>query len=154
MFKQTMMIRLFGLMKIPLIFYVRPSVIELSEKRVEIKIPLNRRTKNHLNGMYFGTQAIGADLASGALAMELIEQSKTRISLIFKDFKADFLKRAEGDVHFICEDGAKIKEMIDVAKQSDERVSFPLHVRATVPKLSGDEPVSEFVLTMSLKRKT
>ena len=142
----------FGLMRIPLIFFCRPKVVSISDTKLEVKIKLNRRTKNHLNSMYFGVLSVGADVTGGFLAMKLIRNNQSRISLIFKDFHADFLKRAEGDVHFICEDGLAIKNLVEVAEQTGERQNLPLHITATVPSISN-ESVAEFILTLSLKKK-
>ena len=143
---------LFGLTRIPLIFYCRPKVVSISNARLEVKIKFNRRTKNHLNSMYFGVLSVGADVTGGFLAMKFIQESQSRISLIFKDFHADFLKRAEGDVHFICEDGAEIKDLINVAEETGERQNLPLKITATVPSISN-EPVAKFILTLSIKKK-
>ena len=111
--KTNRLIRLFGFTKVPMIWYCRPKVIEHTDEKIEIKIPLRRRTKNHLGSMYFGVLAVGADITGGFLAMDPIQESGRKIALIFKDFKADFLKRPEGDVHFMCNDGAAIKELVD-----------------------------------------
>ena len=100
-YQNTIFVRLFGFMKVPLIFWVDPSVVKMDDHECIIKIPLNRRTKNHLNSMYFGVLCTGADIAGGLVAMNEITASKKKVALSFKDFKADFLKRAEGDVHFI-----------------------------------------------------
>ncbi|NHZ86048.1 MAG: DUF4442 domain-containing protein [Planctomycetia bacterium] len=152
--KATWFIRYFGLSKVPLIFYCRPSVIKLTEETTIIKIPFKRRNKNHLKSMYFGALAVGTDIAGGVLAMKLIRESKRNISLVFKDFKADFLQRPEGDTHFTCNDGQAIKDLIDEARETGERVNMPLNIIATVPKISGNEPVAKFVLTLSLKDKS
>ncbi len=48
----TLLLRYFGFFKIPLLFFVKPSVVELSDKRVVVRIPLRRRTRNHLRSMY------------------------------------------------------------------------------------------------------
>jgi hypothetical protein len=152
--KATWFIRNFGLTKVPLIFYCRPSVVELTEETTIIKIPYKRRNKNHLKSIYFGVLAVGADIAGGVLAMDLIRKSGRRISLIFKDFKADFLKRPEGDTHFTCNDGVAISKLIEEAIKTGERVNMPLKITATVPKIFGSEPVAEFILTLSLKDKT
>jgi hypothetical protein len=152
--KATWFIRYFGLMKVPLIFYCRPSVIELNDVTTTIKIPFKRRNRNHLRSMYFGVLAVGADVAGGVLAMDLIRESGRKISLVFKDFRADFLKRPEGDTHFKCNDGLAIKGLIQKAIRTGERVNMPLKITATVPKIFGNEPVAEFVLTLSLKDKT
>ena len=151
--KTTWQMLLFGLTRIPLIFYCRPKVVSISDTRLEVKIKLSRRTKNHLNSMYFGVLSVGADVTGGFLAMKFIQASKSHISLIFKDFHADFLRRAEGDVHFICEDGSAIQNLIEVAEETGKRQNFPLHIIAKVPSISP-EPVAKFILTLSIKKKT
>lgn len=102
---ETTRLRLWALTKIPLLFFLRPSVVEASALRTVIRIPLSRRSRNHLGSMYFGALCAGADLAGALTAMRRIDASGRRISLIFKDVKAQFFKRAEGDVFFTCEDG-------------------------------------------------
>ena len=147
------LIRLFGLTKVPMIWYCRPKVIEHTDEKIEIKIPLKRRAKNHLGSMYFGVLAVGADITGGFLAMDPIQESGRKIALIFKDFKADFLKRPEGDVHFICNDGLAIKELVDTVANSTERHNYKLNIEAVVPSISF-EVVAKFELTLSLKDKT
>ena len=149
----TLQIRGLGLTKIPLIFFVAPSVVEATDERCEIVIPLSWRTRNHLKCMYFGALAVGADVAGGLIAWRLIESTGNQLNLIFQDFHAEFLKRAEGDVHFACEDGVAIREMVDRALATGERVNHPVVVLARVPSRTGDEPVARFTLTLSLKRK-
>lgn len=149
----TLYLRYFGLRKIPLLFFVRPTVIVLELERAVFKIPLQRRTKNHLGSMYFAVLAAGADLACGFLAMAAIRAAKEPVSLIFKSVQAEFLKRAEGDVYFSCEEGILIRDLVQKAIETGERVELAVPVIATVPKKFGDEPVARFVLTLSLKKK-
>ncbi len=151
--KTTRLIQLFGITKVPMIWYCRPKVIEHTDEKIEIKIPLKRKTKNHLGSMYFGVLAVGADITGGFLAMEPIQESGRKINLIFKDFKADFLKRPEGDVHFTCNDGLAVKELVDRVSKSSDRHNFKLSIEATVPSISS-EVVAKFELTLSLKDKT
>ena len=150
--RESFSLRLFGLTKIPLLFYVGVSVVEISPKRMVVRIPLRRRTRNHLGSMYFGALCIGADVAPGASAMYLIRQQPTRISMVFKDFQAEFIKRAEGDVHFTCNQGKDIADLVAQAAASGERVERQVEVIASVPSLSN-EPVARFKLTLSLKRR-
>src|SRR5512143_1697870 len=117
--RATLALRLFGLTRIPLLFYVGVSVVEVSPERMVVRIPLRRRTRNHLGSMYFGALCVGADCAAGALAMYLIRQQPERVSLVFKDFSAEFLKRAEGDVEFCCSQGEEIADLVDQAAASD-----------------------------------
>lgn len=150
--RETILLRLFGLTKIPLLFYVGVSIVELTPERMVVRIPLRRRTRNHLGSMYFGALCIGADVAPGAYAIYLIRKQRVPIAMVFKDFQAEFLKRAEGDVHFTCEQGKEIAELVAQAAASNERVERQLDVIATVPS-SSDEPVARFKLTISLKQR-
>lgn len=149
--RDTAFVRFFGLTKVPLIFWVSPSVVTLNDELCEIKIPLNRRTKNHLNSMYFGVLCTGADIAGGFVAMNEIINSKRKISLAFKEFHADFSKRAEGDVHFRCTQVPEIKKFVNDVIKSGERMHMPLEIRAYVPSIDPAEEVARFSLTLSLK---
>lgn len=152
LFKETMFLRVFGFLKVPLIALVRPSIVEMDEEKVIIKIPLNFFSRNHLKSMYFGTLAIGADCAGGYLAVRKIMKDRLPLTFVFKDFQAEFLKRPDGDVHFTCRDGAVIDATMKKAMASGERENAPLLIEATVPSISA-EVVARFHLTLSLKKK-
>ena len=147
----TMYIRFFGFFKVPRIFYCRPKVVDISNESVTVKIALKRRTKNHVGSMYLGALSVGADITSAMLALELIKESKKKIIPIFKDFHADYLKRAEGDVHFVCNEGGLIREMLNEVIEKNIRVNKKIIVNAYVPDKLGNEVVAKFSLTLSLK---
>ena len=152
-FKQTFGMRLFGWLKIPLLASVKPSVIELSETRCVVRLPLRRWTRNHLGSMYFGALASGADCAGGLLAMDQIKRSGRKVSLVFKAFQATFLKRPEADVYFICEEGEAIRDQVRRTLASEDRITEPMHIQAAVKAADGTfEAVAEFTLELSLKR--
>ncbi len=153
-YQDTLFVRLFGLMKVPMIYWVSPSIILMNDEKCIVKIPLNRRTKNHLNSMYFGVLCTGADIAGGYVAMNEISLSKKKVALSFKDFKADFLKRAEGDVHFIVTQIPQIKKFVAEVIESGERMNFPVEISAVVPSINPNEEVAKFTLTLSLKVKS
>ena len=102
--------------------------------------------------MYFGVLATGADLAGGLVAMKEITDSKQKVALSFKDFHAEFLKRAEGDVHFVCTQIPELKKFVAEVIASGERMNFPVNIVAIVPS-EGLAPVAKFILTLSLKLK-
>ena len=139
--------------KIPLIGFCSPRVLEADGEKTVLKVPLNWRTKNHLGAMYFGALAIGAELCIAMLAVKKIQESGQRIDFLFKDFKADFLKRAEGDVHFICEQAQIVIEQIESSKHSEERINRTMTAYAIVPSVSMTEKVATFELTLSVKRR-
>ena len=110
--KINLYLRLVSFWKIPLLFYCRPKIIFLDDKTIKVKIKFRRKVKNHLGSMYLGALTIGADITAGYFAFHFFRLHKKKISLIFKDFHADFYKRAMGDVQFTCDMGNDIKEMI------------------------------------------
>ncbi len=142
-----------GVFKIPLIFFCRPKVVEITDKKCVIKIPFRRNVKNHVKSMYIGALTVGADLVGGLLAMRHIETSGKNIILIFKDMHADYLKLVQGDAYFTSNDGDKVKEAVRLAAETGERQNIPVEIIVTVPSQLGDEPVAKYTLTLSIKDK-
>ncbi len=147
------MLWLFGFFKIPLIGFINPKLVELTDKRMVVRVPLRRKTKNHLGSMYFGALSIGADLAGAFQAFHIADNRKSKISLAFKDFKADFLRRPESDVFFISEAGQQIEAMVDETIQTKERVTQGIRVDAVINYPENPEVVAEFTLGLSVKDK-
>jgi hypothetical protein len=152
-FKDNLFLSLYAWTKIPLIGFCAPRVIEATNERTVLKIKLGFRTKNHLGAMYFGALAIGSELCIAMLAVKKIQESGERIDFLFKDYKAEFLKRAEGDVHFICEEAQTVVDQINEAKTSTERINRTMKAYAIVPSVSLTEKVATFELTLSVKRR-
>ena len=153
--RKTLALRLMAWLRIPLLASVRPTFVELDERHCVVRVPLRRWTRNHLGSMYFGALAIGSDCAGGILAVERIRARKAKVSLVFKSFRGAFLKRPEGDVYFICEEGDRIGALMDLALATGERQTGPVQVRAAVRTDDGAyETVAEFILELSLKPST
>ncbi len=151
--KETALVTLLGVTKIPGLAFFGPRVLRVDEDGCELQIPLGYRSKNHVGSMYFAALAAGADLAGGLNAFVAIRERHKKVSLIFKDFKAEFLKRADGDVHFTTRQGREISDAVARADATGERVTLPVEILATVPSKYADEPVARFTLGLSLKRK-
>lgn len=143
------MLRAWAMKNVPMIGYVRPRLVASSDESVTFRIPLTRRTRNHLKSMYFGALQVGADVAGGFMALRHAQNAGEPISFVFKDAQANFLRRAEADVDFTCQDGAAIQRMVDTAIRTGERHELPVRIEAT----AGDEVVARFTLTLSLKPK-
>ncbi len=150
---ETAFIRLVGLVRIPLLFFVGPQILRLDEEGCAVKIPLGYRTRNHVGSMYVGTLAAGADLASALNALKVIRAGHKDVVPLFKDLHCDFLKRADGDVVFRCDQGREVAQAVARAGETGERVTLPVQVVATVPDKYGDEPVARFTAGLSLRRK-
>ncbi|HET7826523.1 MAG TPA: DUF4442 domain-containing protein, partial [Anaeromyxobacter sp.] len=150
--KETALLRLVGL-RIPVLLFLGPRVLELDDDRCAIEIPLGWRSKNHLIGsMYFGALCAGADLAGGFPAAMIIRKNPD-LRLVFGEMRAEFLKRADGDVVFRSNSVRRVAEAAREAVRTGERAAAPVEVVATVPSRYGDEPVARFQMTISLKVK-
>jgi len=152
LFRETLWVRMWALRNVFLLRFVKPSILELSDDRCEVVIPLNWRTRRRdIQAMYLGVLVMGADVAGGLIAFNLIMRTKRPVSFLFKDVQGEFFKRAEDDVHFVCEDGKLIRDLVGRAMASGERQQETVHITATVPTKLGDEPVAKFALTLSVK---
>jgi acyl-coenzyme A thioesterase PaaI-like protein len=141
------MLRLLGWVKIPMIGYVRPSLISIDDEKVVVRVKLRRRTKNHLKSMYFGALAVGADVAGGIHAFYYAERMNKKVSFAFKGMNANFLKRAESDVTFESTDGKKVGLAIKKSIETKERVNEKTLVKC----FCKGELIAEFEMTVSVK---
>lgn len=151
----TAMMRLWALQNVFFLWLASPKIVELTDDRCAIRVPLNWRTRRRdIRAMYLGTLCMGADVAAGLIAFKLVRERKVRVNFIFKDMKAEFLKRAEDDVVFTNIDGPLIQQLMQRTLETGEREEATVRVVATVPSKLGAEPVARFELTLSLKRKS
>ncbi|CEG58100.1 PaaI family thioesterase [Legionella fallonii] len=141
----------FSHFKVAMIGYLKPRLIKISEKEIVICLPLRRRSRNHLNSMYFGALSVGADLAGGLHGFYHAELAQCKMSLVFKSFQAQFLRRPESDVYFVCNEGEVVKGMIEESQSSKERVNKPITIKAYTNYLTQPEEVANFILELSIK---
>ena len=154
MWKETLSVRLWALRNVFLLWFIKPSIVAIDDAHCVVRVPLNWRTKRHdIHAMYLGTLCMGADVAGGLIAFNLVRRSGARVSFVFKDIRGEFLKRAEGDVDFTCNDGPLVQDLVQRALAGDDRQEATVTIIATVPKKLGDEPVARFALTLSVKKK-
>ena len=153
-FFESMKLRMVTWWQIPVIYYCRPNIIHLDDESCKLRIPLNWRTRNHVQSMYIGVFTVGADLTGGLLTLRSIQKRKRKVVLIFKDFHANFFKRAEQDVLFICNDGAAIDHAVQQAVDKGERVNLPINITAMLSQDTESDPVANFRLTLSMKDQT
>lgn len=148
--KMRWMLFLLGCFKIPLIGFVRPKLVQIDDDSVRVQIKLRRRTKNHLNSMYFGALAVGADIAGGIHAFYFAELADTKVSFAFKGMNANFIKRAESTIIFGSKDGKLVQKSIEESKTSGERINQTIHV---IARDKNNEIVATFEMIVSVKCK-
>ncbi len=146
--KMRWLLFLMGLVKIPLIGFVRPKLLAIDGQSVRVRIKLRRRTRNHLGSMYFGALAVGADVAGGIHAFYFAKMAGSKVSFAFKSMQAEFIQRAESHTVFESQDGPIVKAAIAESRSTGERVNKPVKVSAL--NRAGEE-VAVFTLVISVK---
>lgn len=146
--KMRWMMFLLGCVKIPMIGFTRPRLLTIDDDSVRVKIKLRRRTKNHLNSMYFGALSIGADIAGGIQVFYFSKKMDRKVSFAFKGMNARFLKRAESDIVFESNGGQKIKEAMEKSLKEGSRINDSILVEA---KNDTGEVVATFELIVSVR---
>ena len=147
---KTMKWKLFllGLFKIPIVGYIKPRLLQIDDESISVKIKLRKRTKNHLNSMYFGALAVGADIAGGLHAFYFSESLGEQISFAFKGMNANFIKRAESHIIFKSSEGRLIQEAVLNSQKTKKRVNQNVKVEAIN---SSNEIIAEFIMIVSVK---
>jgi acyl-coenzyme A thioesterase PaaI-like protein len=148
--KMRWMLFLLGIMKIPMIRFVRPKLIVLNDEEAAIRIKLRRRTRNHLKSMYFGALAVGADTTAGVHAFHFAEKMGKKVSFAFKGMTADFLMRGESDITFKSSQGKLVEACMIKSFENQERVNQVIEVLAFDV---NQEIVAKFEMIISVRVK-
>ena len=110
--------------KLPSAFLCGVRVKEINDTVCKATVKHRWINQNPFNSMYFAVQAMAAELTTGALVMNQIQQSGKKISMLVANNKSSFSKKATGRITFICNDGHLIKEGINKAIQTGEGQTF------------------------------
>jgi len=148
--KMKWQVFLLGRFKIPLLGYTGVKLVEIDDTKAVVSIKLKRRTRNHLNSMYFGALAVGADVAGGVHAFYFAQLQNKKVKFAFKGMSCEFIKRAESDCTFISKDGKKIENAILKSIATGDRVNENTHVDVFD---ANNELVATFEMIVSVKCK-
>ncbi len=107
--------------------------------------------QNPFKSLYWATQGMASELATGILVMKQIDESGKKISMLVTKQSGTFTKKALGRINFICKDGHLIKEAINKTLASGE--GEILTMTAEGFDESGDS-VSKFEYEWSVKVKS
>lgn len=113
----------FLLFKLPSAYFTGVRVAEVDENSAVVKVKHRWISQNPFNSLYFGVQAMAAELATGILVIKKIAQTKQRISMLVTKQSATFTKKGTGMIRFTCVDGAKIDQAVaDTIKTGEGQV--------------------------------
>ncbi len=142
--------KLFMLKELPSAFFSGIRVTEITEEKAVVRIPFKFLTKNPFKSMYFASQAMAAELATGILALSQISGRKPKVSMLVFDMNAHFSKKARTAVNFTCENGKDIKNAVEKTMKTGEGVT--VEAKSVGIDKDGDV-VSEFTFIWTFKAK-
>jgi len=143
--------KLFKLKQLPLAYVAGLKVTEINDEKATVSITHNHWTKNPFRSMYFAAQAMAAELSTGLLVMDRVNQAKPkRVSMLVYNMQAEFSKKATGTISFTCEQGEKLDSVFEKILTSDEGEVIEL---LTTGINQDGEVVSTFRFTWTMKEK-
>jgi hypothetical protein len=95
---------------------VRLSLI--NDSRCEVKVKFKWINQNPYRSMFWAVQGMAAELTTGMLLTNSIQNSKANISMLLVSNKSSFYKKAVGKITFICEEGENAKKLINSTIQN------------------------------------
>ncbi len=142
--------RFFLLKKLPIAYLSGLRLPEITEEKAVVTIPFKFLTQNPFRSMYFASQAMAAELSTGALALAETSWRKPRISMLVFDMKANFVKKATSKITFTCNDGKQFHDAVEECIKTGEGVT--IEAKSVGIDKAGDV-VSEFYFTWTFKQK-
>lgn len=140
--------KLFFLWKLPMAFLVGLRIRQLSKEGSVVSIRYSYLTKNPFRSMYFACQAMAAELSTGILGLKACDSHN--ISMLVVNMEAQYSKKAVGTIHFRCDDGQAIEDVVQRAMEMGEGQT--LKVKSVGVDEAGDV-VSTFYFSWSFKKR-
>ncbi|MBU3926282.1 MAG: DUF4442 domain-containing protein [Bacteroidetes bacterium] len=142
--------RLYMLWKLPLAFFARLRVDEMSMQKASISLPYNYLNKNPFRSIYFAALSMAAELSTGILAMAHVEKNPVPVSMLVLGVKAEFVKKAKSRIIFTCFQGELLEKTIAQSIAENEGHTCEVFTEG----LDADgEVVARFWFTWTFKPK-
>ncbi len=141
----------FLLFKLPSAYFSGVRVQSLDDNEAIATVKHRWINQNPFRSLYWATQGMASELATGILVMAAIENSGKKISMLVRHQQGTFTKKATGRIRFVCKDVALVKEAIEKTIASGEGETIVMTAEGF--DAQGDS-VSKFEYTWGLKVRT
>ena len=142
--------KLFLLTRLPAAFFSGVRLKQATEEQCIATVPYKWFSQNPFRSTYFACLAMAGELTTGALAMAHVYKRSPAVSMLIVKMEANYFKKATGLTTFTCNDGLRIKELVEKAIATGEAQSFT--ARSIGTNAEGQQ-VAEFLFTWSFKVK-
>ena len=142
--------RLFLWKNLPAAYFSGLKVQFANEEKCIVSIPYKWFTRNPFRSTYFACMSMAAEMSTGILAMANVYKRNPKVSMLVVGVEGKFYKKATDVTSFICEEGLRIKQIIELAISTEEGQT----IRALSSGFNKqNELVAEFWITWSFKVK-
>jgi hypothetical protein len=124
---------------------------KINEDKCEVTIPYKWINKNPFKSTFWAVLGMGAEMNTAALILQYTYKHQPPISTLPLKCECEFLKKATGVTRFTCNDGALIKERINIAITSKEPVIIEAY---STGFNNNSETICKFKFTWSVKIKS
>ena len=149
MINSTGKINRWMLLKLPAAWLSGVRLSLINDSRCEVKVKFKWINQNPYRSMFWAVQGMAAELSTGMLLTNSIQNSNANISMLLVSNKSSFYKKAVGKITFICEEGENAKKLINSTIQNITSKSW---FKAKGYDETGDL-VSEFNFEWSCKKR-
>jgi len=140
----------FMLLKLPLAYLSGMRVTQLTTGKCEVKIKHKWINQNPFKSMFWAAQGMAAEMSTGVLVMQAIEDFGKKVSMLVTHQEANFYKKATGKILFTCKGGNEIRNAIQESEKTKEGKIIVLTSEGTD---ENGVVVSRFNFQWSLKVK-
>ncbi len=140
----------FLLFKLPSAYFSGVRVKSITSKEAVATVKHKWINQNPFKSLYWATQGMASELATGVLVMKGIQDSGKKVSMLVRHQQGTFTKKAVGRINFICKDGHLIDEAIKKSIETGEGQTVTMISEGFDQQ--GDS-VSKFEYTWGLKVK-
>lgn len=138
------------LAKLPIAWLAGMRLEKLERQQCTASMPYRWLSQNPFQSIYFATQAMAAELSTGALAILAIAGCKPGVAMLIVHMEATYGKKANEKVYYTCTEGQKLFDAVDRAIRTGEGQRT---VVETVGRLKDGTEVSRFKFTWSFKQR-
>lgn len=139
----------FFLSKLPSCWFWGVRIKTVNHKAAEVRIPYGWRTQNPFRSTYFAALTGAAELSTGLLATIAL-RGRRKVSMLITQVDAKFLKKANTETVFRCEQGLEIIDTVQKALETGE--GHAIAVTSTGRNSEG-VVVAQITFTWSFKVK-
>jgi hypothetical protein len=106
-------INIFNFFKLPSVWWCGIRVTKIDDVSCQVKVVHRWINQNPFKSMFWAVQGMAAELTTGVLIMEAIQNSKRKVSMLVLNNRANFSKKARGKVLFECDEKQKLSKAMN-----------------------------------------